>query len=52
LEHVRAEDILQEIEGRRKGLPAPAPARAIDRRRESLRDVDEAENRLTSTAAV
>jgi len=51
VEHVRAEDILQEIEGRRQGAPRPA-GRAIDRRRESLRDMDEAESRLSSTAAV
>ena len=51
IEHVRAEDILQEIEGRRQGAPKPA-GRAIDRRRESLRDMDEAESRLSSPAAV
>ena len=52
LDHVRAEDILQEIEGRRHGAVPRPPALSIDRRRESLRDVDEAENRLSSTAAV
>ena len=52
LAHVRAEDILQEIEGRNKPSVPREPALAIDRRRESLRDVDEAENRLSSTAAV
>jgi hypothetical protein len=52
LEHVRAEDILQEIEGRRHGAVPRAPVLAIDRRRESLRDVNEAENRLSSPAAV
>ncbi|MFI5347345.1 MAG: hypothetical protein ACHQ51_13305 [Elusimicrobiota bacterium] len=52
LDHVRAEDILQEIEGRRQGAAPRQPMRPIDVRRESLRDVDEAENRLSSTAAV
>lgn len=49
---IRAEDILQEIEGRRSGAVPRLPARAIDRRRESLRDVAQAEERLSSPAAV
>jgi hypothetical protein len=52
LEHIRAEDILQEIERRRHGAVPRAPVLALDRRRESLRDVNEAENRSSSTAAV
>jgi hypothetical protein len=50
IEHVRAEDILQEIEGHRRG--ALQPSRPIDRRRETLRNVDEAETRVSSPAAV
>ena len=50
--HIIAEDILQEIEGRRDGAVPRAPVRSIDRRRESLRDVAQAEERLSSPAAV
>jgi hypothetical protein len=52
IESVRAEDILQELEGRRRGDAPRPPARAIDRRRQSLRDVAQAEERLSSPASV
>src|SRR5262245_31527017 len=47
---VRAEDILLELErGRAEGrYQRRAPARSIDRRREALRDMREAEERLSS----
>ena len=46
---VRAEDILREIEhDKNKRL---VPERSIDRRREALRDVREAEDRLSSPVA-
>jgi hypothetical protein len=43
---VSAEDILSELEGRRRGQFAPRPA--IDRRREVLRDMREADDRVAS----
>jgi hypothetical protein len=49
---VSAEEILEELEGRRRGLPQPAPARTIERRRNVLRSVAEAEDRLASPEAV
>jgi hypothetical protein len=53
IEHVSAEDILKEIEARRTGAaPRQAPAGSLDRRRESLRDMREAEARASSTATV
>ena len=47
---VRAEDILLELEKNRSEgrFQRRAPARSIDRRREALRDVREAEHRLSS----
>ncbi|MDE2510037.1 MAG: hypothetical protein KGL74_02845 [Elusimicrobia bacterium] len=51
VEHVRAEDILQEIEGRRAGGAPRPPLQPLELRRESLRDVEEAEQRLSSTAS-
>jgi hypothetical protein len=47
---VSAEDILLELErGRAEGrYQRRAPAKSIDRRREALRDVNEAEQRLSS----
>ncbi len=45
-ESVRAEDILMEIE--RDHAKRRMPERSIDRRREALRDIREAEDRLTS----
>ncbi len=50
--NVRAEDILSELEGRRSGAPVRAYERPVDRRRESLRDVNEAELRLASPQSV
>ena len=44
---VRAEDILYELEGRGRYAPS-RPARTIDRRREVLRDMREAEQRAAS----
>jgi len=52
VEAVRAEDILSELEGRRHGAAARAYERPIDRRREVLRDVSEAERRLASPETV
>jgi hypothetical protein len=50
---VRAEDILSELESRHTGRYAPrAPASALDRRREVLRDVREAERRASSPRIV
>jgi hypothetical protein len=46
---VRAEDILEEIEGRRHGRYESRPADAIDRRRELLRDMRAADERVAST---
>lgn len=48
---VRAEDILSELEGRRKGQYVYAtrpPERAIDRRREVLRNMRQADQRVAS----
>lgn len=48
---VRAEDILSELEGRRRDRYVYAtrpPARAIDRRREELRGMREADQRVAS----
>jgi hypothetical protein len=48
---VRAEDILSELEGRRQGryvYAARPPERAIDRRREVLRDMRAADQRVAS----
>jgi hypothetical protein len=48
---VRAEDILSDLEGRRKGRYVYAtrpPERAIDRRREVLRDMRAADQRVAS----
>ena len=48
---VRAEDILSELEGRRSGRFVYAtrpPERAIDRRREVLRDMRAADQRVAS----
>lgn len=45
-ESVRAEDILMEIE--RDHVKRRLPERSIDRRREALRDIREAEDRLSS----
>jgi hypothetical protein len=48
---VRAEDILSELEGRRQNRYVYAtkpPARAIDRRREVLRDMRAADQRVSS----
>jgi hypothetical protein len=46
---VSAEDILAELEGRRQNrYAARPPARAIDRRREVLRDMREADERVAS----
>lgn len=47
---IRAEDILSEIEGRQRGLNARMSERPIDQRREVLRNVQEAERRLSSPA--
>ena len=50
---VRAEDILHEAEGRRHGVFSPRqPETPIDRRREVLRDMREAEERLASPEPV
>ncbi len=50
---VRAEDILSELEARRGGRYAPAtPSRALDRRREVLRDMREADLRAASPRVV
>ena len=52
---IRAEDILSEIEGRRKSRSAyepHAPARAIDRLRDDLRDMREADQRVASPDSV
>jgi hypothetical protein len=49
---VRAEDILSELEGRRQNRYVYAtkpPAREIDRRREVLRDMREADKRVSSS---
>jgi hypothetical protein len=48
---VRAEDILSDIEARRSGRHA-APSRTLDRRREVLRDLAEAESRASSPRTV
>lgn len=52
VETVLAEDILFELEGRRQGGSARPSARSIVRRREILRDVSEAERRLSSPQTV
>ncbi len=52
---VRAEDILSELEGRRQNRYVYAtrpPARAIDRRREVLRDMRAADQRVSSPELV
>ena len=49
---VRAEDILSELEGRRHGRYAPRPSRPIDQRRQVLRDMREADERLSSPEPV
>ena len=50
---VRAEDILSELEGRRRGqFIQRAGARAIDRRREVLRDMHAADERVASPDVV
>lgn len=51
-DYVRAEDILSEMEGRRQGATSRVYERPVDRRRESLRDVHEAELRLASPEGV
>lgn len=48
---VRAEDILSELEGRRHGASARLYERPVDRRREALRQVNEAERRLSDPLA-
>ena len=49
-ESVRAEDILMEIE--RDHMKRRVPQHELDRRREALRDIREAEDRLSSPAVV
>jgi hypothetical protein len=49
-ESVRAEDILMEIE--RDHMKRRVPTHELDRRRQALRDVREAEDRLSAPAAV
>lgn len=49
-ESVRAEDILMEIE--RDHMKRRVPTHELDRRRQALRDIREAEDRLSSPAAV
>lgn len=49
---IHAEDILSELEGRRHGRYAPRPIAAIDRRREILREVREADERVAAPEAV
>lgn len=52
IESVRAEDILEAIEGRRGSSVYRTPVKAIDRRRESLRELAQAEERMSSPAGV
>ena len=50
---VRAEDILLELErSRQEGRRRHAPADALDRRREALRELREAEQRLSSPSSL
>jgi hypothetical protein len=50
---VRAEDILSELEARREGrYIAATPSRTLDRRREVMRDMREAELRASSPRIV
>ena len=49
---VRAEEILSALEGRQKGLTERMYERPIDRRREALRALSEAERRGASPARV
>ena len=50
---VRAEDILSELEARRSGNVVPqTPTRSLDRRREILRDMREADLRVSSPRIV
>jgi hypothetical protein len=50
---VRAEDILSELEARRQGRSVPPPpARSLDRRREVLREMREADLRVSSPSIV
>jgi hypothetical protein len=43
---IRAEDILEQLQARRTGAAVSSSSRVIDRRREALRSVSEAERRL------
>ena len=45
---IRAEDILDQLQSRRDGAPNISSARTLERRREALRAVSEAESRLAA----